>query len=374
MLFATATSAQKIHLGTIQWKISGTLPSANGELESLGFAGLIAGVNHEVLIVAGGSNFPDSMPWLGGKKKYYDDIYVLKKNQHGFFENYKSFKLPYAIAYVASCSTSEGVLSAGGENQNGLIDRALMMQWDKANKKIIFKNLPDLPFAVTNASVVTNQSIIYLAGGQTINDVSDKFFSLNLKKPSEGWKILPSLPKPVSHAVMLVQSNGDDNCIYLIGGRKENNGSTSELYSSTLQFDLKTKKWSEKKSLPYNLSAGTGMAKGANQIFLFGGDKGEIFHKTELLIAAINNEKDETKKKQLIRQKDSLQSSHPGFCKDVLLYNTVTDKWSVIGNIPFDVPVTTSAVQWGNDVLIPGGEIRAGVRTPQILKGKFSHN
>jgi len=37
-----------------------------------GMAGIIAGAHGGVLIAAGGANFPDKMPWDGGKKIYYD--------------------------------------------------------------------------------------------------------------------------------------------------------------------------------------------------------------------------------------------------------------------------------------------------------------
>jgi N-acetylneuraminic acid mutarotase len=52
------------------------------------------------------------------------------------------------------------------------------------------------------------------------------------------------------------------------------------------------------------------------------------------------------------------------------LYDTIKDTWEKVGNIPFASPVTTVAVKWNGDVLIPGGEIRAGVRTPQFLLGR----
>lgn len=369
--FMLQTIAQKNKVNSIQWKIAGSLPATTGQSKALGFAGPIAGIHEDVLIVAGGSNFPDSMPWLGGKKKYYDDVYVLKKTKDGSLKNYKSFKLPYAIAYAATCTTSQGVLSAGGENEKGISYKVFLIQWNEATKNSSIKNLPDLPFAVTNASVASVGNMIYMAGGEMINEVSNHFFSLDLNNLDAGWKTLPSLPKPVSHAVMVVQSNGYHNCIYLIGGRKKNVGSTSDLYSSVFQFNLTTNKWSEKKPLPYNLSAGTGIATGKASILLFGGDRGEAFHKTEKLIAAINNEKDETKKQQLNQQKIALQSSHPGFSKEVLLYNIITGKWGIIGSIPFDAPVTTTAIKWNGNVLIPSGEIKAGVRTPQILNGKL---
>lgn len=371
MLFTTDVPAQKPKVCSVQWHIAGILPAAKEQKQSLGFAGPIAGIHQDVLMVAGGANFPDSMPWLGGNKKNYDDVFVFTLRKKASVAFYKSCKLPFPIAYSASCSTPEGIISVGGENGSGIGNKALLLQWNKTAENIRIINLPDLPFFITNAAITAIDDKVYVAGGEMKDDVSKNFLVLDLKDTKTGWQQLPSLPKPISHAVMVAQSNGKLQCIYVLGGRKSNRGSTSDLYASLFQFDLKTNKWSERKDLPYALSAGTGIAAGANSILLFGGDKGETFHKTEELIAAINKETDTARKGILNQQKIKLQSSHPGFSKQVLLYNTVKDEWTVIGSIPFDVPVTTTAVKWRDKVMIPGGEIKAGVRTPQILAGEI---
>jgi cyclically-permuted mutarotase family protein len=369
LFFIADVSAQKNKVSSIQWDIAGVLPSTEGK--ALGFAGPVIGTINDVLIVGGGSNFPDSMPWLGGKKKYYNDLYVFKKDSNDSLILFKSLKLPFSLAYSANVSTESGIVIAGGENENGISNKVLLIQVDEATQNINIKNLPDLPIAVTNASAVVHNDRIYLAGGEMMNEASNYFLSLNLKNSSTGWTNLPSLPKPVSHSVMVVQTNGKDDCIYIIGGRKKNSNSPSDLYSSTFQFNLMTSKWKEKKSLPYALSAGTGIASGTNSILVFGGDNGATFHKVEELIVAINNEKDQLNKAELNAEKIKLQSCHPGFCKTVLLYDTKKDVWTPVGCIPYDSPVTTSAIKWTDEVIIPGGEIRAGVRTPQILSAKI---
>ena len=377
--FMLSTLAQKTEVNSIQWKIAGALPAlpagqagTNGQPKALGFAGPVAGVHNGMMIVAGGSNFPGSMPWLGGKKKYYDDAFVYSEKIKKLILHKKTFKLSNAVAYAASCSTEWGIVYAGGENDKGISNKVWLLQWNKKASAIVEKKLPSLPAALTNAAATVNENIIYIAGGETAAGASNNFYSLDLNNVGVGWKQLPTLPKAVSHAVMVTQSNGHHNCLYLIAGRKKNTASLSDFYSSVYQFDLKTNEWKEKRSLPYGLSAGTGMAAGTNHILLFGGDKGETFHKTEELIIAIANEKDEAKKQQLNQQKIKLQATHPGFSKEVLLYNTIKDTWEKIGNIPFASPVTTVAVKWKGDVVIPGGEIRAGVRTPNILIGKIS--
>lgn len=368
MLFAVA-DAQKKETVTINWKVAGELPATGERQKSLGLAGAFAGVDKSLLLVGGGSNFPDSMPWLGGRKKYYDEVYVFEKTSHDSLILFQSFKLPFALAYAASCSTTQGVVVAGGENEEGASKKVLLLQMDSEQLQI--NHLPDLPFAVTNASIVVHGQNIYLAGGETQNSVSDQFLCLDLKNTAAGWRSLPSLPQPVSHAVMVVQSNGKEDCIYLLGGRKKNTGSTSDLYASNWQFDFKKEQWTERRSLPYALSAGTGVATEKGCILLFGGDTGETFHKTEELIVAISKESDVEKKKALNAEKIEVQSTHPGFCRQVLLYDTQKDRWQTVGCIPFDTPVTTTAVKWNNNVFILGGEIRAGVRTPLILSAKI---
>lgn len=371
MLFANDIRAQTALVKTIQWKIAGRLPGINGQEKSLGFAGAVSGVNNNRLIIAGGANFPDSMPWMGGKKKYYDDIYVLKKNGRQLVNTGKQFRLPFPLAYAAVCSTSQGIVSAGGENSNGISGKVLLISWENKTGTIIITTLPDLPFAVTNASICARGNQVYLAGGEMENGVSNQFITLDLANIKAGWKSLPSLPKPLSHSVTGVQFNGQHYCVYLAGGRKKNPGAISDFSDALYRYDPQTKKWVEKNSLPYPLSAGAGLSIGSGSLLLFGGDKGETFHKTESLILAISAEKDEIRKKELIQIKNEVQSTHPGFSREVLLYDTIRDKWTSLGCVPFDMPVTTTAVNWGGSVIIPGGEIRAGVRTPDLLMGKI---
>ena len=70
MFFTANISAQKKQELKLQWTVAAELPvTANGE-PALGFAGMVAGVHNNKLIIAGGANFPEAMPWNGGKKKY----------------------------------------------------------------------------------------------------------------------------------------------------------------------------------------------------------------------------------------------------------------------------------------------------------------
>lgn len=366
-------NAQKSNTFRMNWLIVDSLPPPN-----IGVAGAFSGIHNGAIIVAGGANFPNGMPWEGGKKQYSNEVYVFSIHRNGTSRHNRedklkrhnqSFNLIEKRAYGASVSTHKGIVCLGGENEKGASNKAFLIQWHRKTKQIEYQNLTNLPLPLTNASATIMGNTIYVVGGESDNKTTQSFLSLDMSKSNTAWKILPDLPKPISNAVVVTQSKS----IFVFGGRAKTASGISDLYNSTFKFDIKQNIWiplsniSDGQQNIAALSAGTGITIGNQYIILFGGDKGETFHKVETLLAAINLEKEESKKQDLILKKNQLLAAHPGFSKDILLYDTETDKWAKIGTIPFDSPVTTTAFKSGKRIFIPSGEIRAGVRTPHIL-------
>jgi SSS family solute:Na+ symporter len=76
-------------------------------------------------------------------------------------------------------------------------------------------------------------------------------------------------------------------------------------------------------------------------------------------------------------QIDGQGMEHPGFPASILSYNTVTDRWAEAGSLPLDgtfAPVTTPVVFWNGKVIIPTGEIKPGVRSPQVLVAEIGRS
>lgn len=348
----------------ISWNDNLTLPSLPKDSVNPGLAGAFSAVLNNHLIIAGGANFPDGLPWEGGKKFYHDEVYVFN-NENGNWKFNNISHLQDTLGYGAAVIIDSGMVCLGGENENGISSNALLLKYDSVKRKITTSNLASLPIPLTNLSAVSFENKIFIAGGATSDSVSDRMFELDCNNSTPEWKELAPLPKPLTNFLMV--KLGDQ--IFAIGGRCIKPDGISELYNSVFAYNISENKWTEKKSLPCALSAGTGIALNNHQILLFGGDKGETFHKTELLIQQIKNEKDSLKKASLIKEKNRLQETHPGFSKSILLYDDVRNEWSRAGNIPFTTPVTTTALKNNNQVIIPSGEIRAGIRTPRILIG-----
>ena len=362
-----AVSSQHHSAQFISWKKVGEFPAKNG-IPSIGLAGQSAGVHVDYMIVAGGTNFPDKFPWEGGKKKYYDDIFLFRKQSNGMLHFSGAYKLPMNLGYAATVSTEKGLVIAGGENETGILGQAMIIQVVKGQSKLAF--LPNLPLRLTNATAVAYKSYVYLIGGETATHVSDKVFVLNLDNIKMGWKSLPSVPRPVSHTVSVFVDQQHAKGIYVFGGRSKQPNGISNLYSSNYFFDIEQETWVEKKPLPYSLSAGTGLTTTDGKVFLFGGDKGETFHEVETIIAEKASETNQGRIDMLDKKRIALQSTHPGFSSEIICYYTRLDSWTVTGMLSFSTPVTTHAFLWDNRIFIPGGEIRAGVRTPNIFSAE----
>lgn len=353
-------------MSTDQWTSSSAFSQAATAPLNKGIAGPITGILNGTLLVAGGNNFPDSMPWMGGTKRYYDRIFLFREQDGDLVAKEADGRLPVNVSYAAVCSIEKGVLVAGGENEQGPTAAVFLLTEEGKNQcKTI--PLPSLPFALTNAQAAAIGEKVYVAGGANSTGTSSAFFCLNLADPFPAWRRLPDLPLALSHMVFIPVDNPEKPALALIGGRTKTPTGISKLHRSHFQFDPSSEKWIQKKSLPQALTAGTGIALDEGNVLIFGGDPGTVFSQVEKKLVAIKATEDAEQKRLLDIERAQLQRGHPGFSTNVLLYESKKNRWSVAGSMPAPSPVTTTAVLWKNKVYLPCGEIRPGVRTTAIL-------
>ena len=338
---------------TFQWKTLAPIP------DSVGFAGSFAGVTNNVLIVAGGSNFPNGgTPWNGGTKTWYDKIFILEKPGAKWKE---AGKLPFPLGYGVSVATENGLMLIGGSNEKGHVDNVFLLHY--RDGEIEIESLPSLPFTLANSCGVMVGDKIFVAGGLSTPASSiteHTFLSFDLKEKGS-WNELPAWPGP---SRMLSVAGADKDCFYLFSGTQLTEGKRTYL-NDAYSFS-EEKGWKKLADLPYAVVAAPSpaLAFSKNELLIFGGDTGK-----EAANASVLKEK------------------HPGFSDQILRYQLAENSWSVAGAIDTNkksdfiekpnnsiwAPVTTPLVIWQDKIVLPGGEVRPGTRTPNVLIAKPCH-
>nr|WP_315160426.1 galactose oxidase [uncultured Flavobacterium sp.] len=366
--------SQKKAINHVEWKMAAQLQNTDGTT-SLGFAGAINGISNDVLIVTGGANFQDKMPWEGGNKHYSKEIHVLQKcnDTYSWNKNVRS-TLPEPIAYCGSTSTDLGVVYVGGENENGLSNKAFILKWNSSKNEVETKPLPNFPVAITNIGLTHSGNVVYAIGGDEATKSSDLFLSLDLNSSHPEWKTLPKLPIALANSVAVVQKVEDGTSIYVIGGRTKTASGISDLHNTTFAFNIKKQIWESHANISdgkntTNFSAGAGVAVGNHFILIVGGDNGKTFHKIETFLSQIAQTNSAEEKAELAVEKNLLNTNHDGFYKGILLYDTLANSWSKIGELPFLAHVTTTAAMWNDKIVLSNGEIKPGIRTPDVMLG-----
>ncbi len=376
MLINVAVYPQNKTVRTISWEKIAVLPQSNGT-PSIGVAGAIHAVSDNALVIAGGANFPGKKPWEGGKKHYSDEIYVLQKKKGKYYWNKNiSARLPEPIAYCGNTSTPLGIVYAGGENESGLSEKAYLLKLKSGRDQVEIVSLPNLPLPLTNISLSHIGDVVYAVGGDGTILSSSRFFSLDLASGATEWEILPDLPQTLANTLALVQHGPEGKNIYVVGGRSKHTSGISELSSSVFFYDLKSNIWKSGAALSdgnktLNFSAGTGVAFSKRYLLITGGDNGEVFHQIETLLSQISKASTDKEKVELTKKKNQLIADHEGFYPGILLYDTYENTWVKVGELPFLPRVTTTAVMWGKHIILSNGEVKPGVRTPDIMLGKI---
>lgn len=349
----------------------GSLNSADGFAAKEGVAGAFAGIHNNALIVAGGTAFPEGKPWQGGTKHFSDAITVYQRNIDGTLKQIEtSCKMPVATGEGASVSVPQGLVCIGGHSPDGITDKVYLLSW--ISGQVSVSELPTLPAPMKSSAAAAIGSKVFVVGGDNTDGVSTRFIMLDLSQTEAGWQVLPDFPVPVTGAMAAAQMDREEISIHVFGGRARLSGeNTTTFYPYVYRYRLSVGIWEQRQDIrlnnkPMPLAVGAVAPVGASHIVLAGGDNGFVFNQVEKAINA-TLQGDTT----AIKVRDSLWINHSGFSNKILIYNTVTDVWFDEGDWE-GIPVAVApAVNWGGNIIIPGGEIRPATRTPGIHQISF---
>jgi N-acetylneuraminic acid mutarotase len=321
----------------VDWEQLRSLP------DSEGFAGPFAGVSHGALLVAGGANFPTRKPWEGGEKVWYDNVYVLE-SPDGQWKRVGT--LPRPLGYGVSASYRDGLICVGGSDAKRHYADAFRLDW--RGGRLATTPLPPLPKPLANGCGAMVGDVLYVAGGQetpTSESTSKSFWSIDLSANDPRWEAIKPWP---GAGRMLAVAAEFDGSFWLIGGADlvPREGATPQRrYLADAYRYTPGSGWERLADLPRAVTAAPSPALADQAGFLIlGGDDGS--------------------------QLGEAHEKHRGFSRQILRFDPKAASWIDAGKLP--VPrVTVPLVHWSGAWVIPGGEVRPGVRSPEVWAFHF---
>jgi N-acetylneuraminic acid mutarotase len=315
-----------------RWKQLPPLPDPQG------FAGSFAGVSNGTLLLAGGANFPERKPWEGGAKVWYDTIFALERPDGQWIA---AGRLPRPLGYGVCVSHNNAVICVGGSDANQHYPDAFRLEWK--DHRIVTTTLPSLPRPVANACGALVGDILYVAGGQQQPDSKQTLrtvYRINLAAPQPAWQEVD--PWPGSGRMLAIAASLSGS-FFIAGGADlvvTESGRLERRYLNDAYRYDPAGGWQRIADLPHPVVAAPSPAPtGPSSFCILGGDDG-----SQVTVAA---------------------TEHRGFSRRILRFDARSGRWSVLGALPAP-RVTTSCVYWAGSWVIPSGELRPGVRSPQV--------
>ena len=313
-------------------------------LNTPGVASPFVGTSDNVLLVAGGANFPDAPPWKNGTKIWHDKIYALIDQRWQIIG-----KLPTPRAYGVSLQTPRGVLCVGGSDAEQHLSGVFLIRFVAGRMQ--FENLPSLPVSIANACGVFAGGTVYIAGGTespASTTALSNFLSLDLKSDKPQWNKLPDIPGP---GRMLSVAATDEESIFIFSGASLAPGDDGKPVRTYLrdawQFDVSKSTWQRRPDLPFAVVAAPSPAPvtKSGKFIILGGDDGS-------------------------RVGFMPPEDHPGFAKSALIYDPGTDEWNADTALKIS-RVTVPAAVVSDGFVLASGEVRPGVRSPEVWRLKI---
>ena len=308
--------------------------------DPVGRAGMMAAVlrepdGSEVILAAGGTNFPDKPLWQGGQKRYHADILKLAAGG-GAWRWSKVGELPEALVGAAFCASParDALIIAGGAVADG--HRGAV--WSVTTDGRVRRFGPDLPEARAYAGFAVRDGQLHVAGGIARPDATAAvatMASLDLRHPDRPWVV--SAPD-AGFARIIPLVAGTEAGLLFGGGCSltEKEGQPFRTYHR----DLRVGETRGALAGPLAGAAGPGVVTRTHVLFV-GGDDGAQYGRPP--------------------------ETHRGLARRILAIDLRTLATKDLGAWPGPVAVAP-LLRLGDDLVTVSGEMRPGVRTPKLTR------
>ena len=301
-----------------------------------GVSAPFCGVVGDVLVVAGGANFPDKSLLEGGAKRVYADIWAYEAE-----EWVHAGVLPDSTAYGATFAVDGALILAGGNVCGVTTDK--VYELTLRDGAAVLRALPSLPVPMEQCGWTRDGDNLYLVSGVGTTGV----YSCTIGVYE--WTKVADLPEPLVQPVAFVSAGK----LYVWGGF---NPETLEVSDKGIVLDGGA--WRATAPIPDNgtFVGATGATLPDGRLAVVGGVNRAIFAR------ALHNTP-EDRIPYLSKEPAEYQ-----FRQAVYAFDPATETWSLPGFDPACALAGPGVAAFGATALyVAGGEIKPGVRSPKIF-------
>ena len=301
-----------------------------------GVSAPFCGVVGDVLVVAGGANFPDKSLLEGGAKRVYADIWA-----HVAGDWVHAGVLPDSTAYGATFAVDDALILAGGNVCGVTTDKVYELKLQDGSA--VLRALPPLPVPMEQAGWTRDGDKLYLVGGVGTTGVYACAIG------AYEWTKVADLPEPLVQPVAFA-SGGK---LYVWGGF---NPETLEVSDKGIVLDGGA--WSATAPIPDNgtFVGATGATLPDGRLAVVGGVNRAIFAR------ALHNTP-EDRIPYLSKEPAEYQ-----FRQAVYTFDPAAGTWARPGSVPACALAGPGVAAFGaNALYVAGGELKPGVRSPKIF-------
>ncbi len=393
VLFSTLLGACSLHshsqnnIRAVSWQSLIKVSPENGHFTK-GVSACFAGNLNGYLYVAGGCNFPDIPAAEGGKKVFYDDVYVARIIGDTVQQWKRAGSLLVPTAYGVSFSVPQGVICVGGVTPNGSSSAVYRLEYNSEKDTVLLHSLPSLPYAIDNMAGAVIGDTLYIVGGNVDKKPSSRMFALNLGENSSIWHELPPVPgnhriQPVCAAV----KKAGKMCLFIAGGfASATDNRDASLNTDAYCYEPDINRWTKiaepcgADGQPISLGGGVAVSLGDSLMLCMGGVNKDIFldalKREQALKKAVADNDQKTEK--LLREKVKTYMNQPPewykFNKELLVYSPDKNEWTVFGSYEQSARAGATAIYLEDAFYLFGGELKPGIRTFEIWRGKVDQN
>jgi len=336
-----------------------------------GVSAPFAAIADNLLIVAGGCNFPDKPPYEGGQKVFYSSIYFIDLSEEVSNQKWiHAGEMPFTAAYGSAVATKDGILCIGGQNNNGAMADVMIISIDRFTSKASCLTLPSIPSAVFNAGAATIGNKAYITGGSIADGQVNYIFELDLENIDAGWKRIITNQSHERQQPVVFTAGGE---LFAAGGYDEN---IPEAFTNIDKFDFESSAWIKVASSEINnqkrAMVGSGVAALSSESVIIAG--GVDYDRFMSALNRLKRLREATAAADTTQIADLKQAgveymTQPvewyRFATSLVRFDASSDSITVVGNSSSAARAGAGIAYHKGNLYIIGGETKPGVRSEE---------